>query len=206
MKLVSQSPIVPGEASTATFLGQDENGNVTSVNVKLPPGKAATLPPNLATTDMLSEFVSGTLNLTSQSLPALGAHWDGGDYPTLLYGSFSQIYSSNLLGSNASNLYLTNMGNVVPEMPTKRRTLVQNFLAENIQDGDTIPFPRYYTSDDVMVFITPKTPSSSGSWSPPLCGVTHTNRYGFGLSRFYTDGTSANVPGEIAILAIGSID
>ncbi|MXV44378.1 hypothetical protein GS501_04865 [Saccharibacter sp. 17.LH.SD] len=206
MQLASQTPIVPGEASTATFLGQDENGNITSINVKLPPGKAATLPDNMATTDMLSEFLSGTFALGPRDLSGLGVHWNGdGDSPMFVYGTYNRIYYSSLLGTNNEDLYLTDKGYNVPEMPVRRRTLIQSFTSVNVQDADRITFPKAFTADDVQILITAKTSTPSGTYTPPLCGYTSLDRNGFNLTRIFSDGTPKTTRGDLSIIAIGSV-
>lgn len=81
--------------------------------------------------------------------------------------------------------------------------LIQSFTATNVQDCDRIVFPQPFADDDIQIFITPETPSSTGSWYPPACGYNQKDRYSFGLTRFFADGTPKTSAGTISVLAIG---
>ncbi|MCX5615366.1 hypothetical protein, partial [Bombella saccharophila] len=91
----------------------------------------------------------------------------------------------------------------LPRILSQQGTLIQSFTATGVQDSDRITFPQAFGDDSVLIFITPKTPSATGSWSPPVCGYNLENRYSFGLTRFFTDGTDKTSKGDISVLAIG---
>lgn len=206
MAFLQQTDPVPGQPVTVTIPYLDKNGTLQMGQIKVAPGKNAVLPDNIITADELQNYVVGNLGTGATDQKAIGVHWNGyADTPEMVIGDMKDQKYSNLLGSNQNGLYLTNFGNVVPEMPAKNRVMIQPFTATNVQDGASITFPQAFTSDDVTVFITPKTPSATGSWSPPICGYNNLNRYGFGLTRFFTDGTPKTSTGDISVLAIGKI-
>ncbi len=206
MAFLQQTDPVAGQPVTVTLPYLDQNGTLQMGQIKVAPGKDAVLPDNILTSDEIQNYVLGNLGSGDTDQKAVGVHWNGyADIPMMVVGSLKDQKYSSLLGTNQNGLYLTNFGNIIPEMPAQSRMLLQPFTATGVQDGNTITFPQAFTSDDVKVFITPKTPSATGSWSPPICGCTNINRYGFGLTRFFTDGTPKTSVGDISILAIGKI-
>lgn len=207
MTALQQTPIIPGKASTATVITRDQNGDIVPLTFLVPPGKDAVLPDNLITKDDLQGYLIGVLGTGASDQQGVDVHWNGwADTPELVYGSLSDQKFSNLLGTNAAGLYLTDRGNVVPEMANKTRTLLQSFTATNVQDGAYITFPQPFASDDVQLFITPRTPSNSNNqWIPPLIGYSTLTQSGFNLTRLYADSTPKEWAGDVSILAVGSL-
>lgn len=194
MKLVSQTPIVPGQVSTATVLGQDQNGTAEPVNLDLPPGKNATVPDNMATTDDLKEFISGTLGLGGQDLPATALHLRGDNGAVQL-----------ILGSAQSPVYKT--------MPTMDFLLdrlsssggaIKHGIAQNCTHGSSIQFPQAFADDDVSVIIT----VNDGGHARTATLLNPPNRNGFQLSLNYWNGSgmvNETLPSTIHYIAIGNV-
>ncbi|MBR0560022.1 hypothetical protein [Neokomagataea anthophila] len=204
MAIVTQTPVVAGQPSTATILTLDQSGNVIPIKLLLPPGAPAALPEGLAVQSDLAEFISGTLGMGSPDQAGLGLHWNGtSDVPQMVYGTLAQQYFSSLLATNQAGMYLTQSGNTVAEIASAAPLRMQSFTATAVQNGDTIAFPTAFSSANVQIFITPKTPSASGSWSPPLCGYTNVTQYNFQLGRLFTDGTASTSTGDISVIAVG---
>lgn len=206
MTQLQQTDIIPGQSSTATFPSLNRNGGIDLNTGLMPPGKAPKLPNNLATTDMLAQLVSGHLGLRPTDQAVLGLAWDGVlGIPRLTYGTLDKQITSSLLGATPQGLYLTERGNIVPEMSTGKKTLLQTFTIQNARDGMTVPYPQQYSDDDTVVFLTPEAQQKDGTWIMPWVGAYNYNRANFTLTRYFTDPGLNGVTGTVKCLSIGSI-
>lgn len=195
MQLVSQTPIVPGQASTATVLSMDQSGNITPIQLLLPPGKNATLPDTMATTDQLTEFVSGTFGLGQKDLPGIGAHYNGDDGCVIL-----------ICGNAAAPIYKTCL------TPEYLKAQLQNGtgpikygVITNAHHGMTVPFPQAFASDTVAVALS-AIDSGPSHLRLPLFLANAPNRNNFTLSlNYWTGSTFQNDDGPttLSYIAIG---
>ncbi|MCX8667111.1 hypothetical protein J3T99_05730 [Acetobacteraceae bacterium B3987] len=206
MAFLKQTDPVAGQPVTVTIPYLDQTGTLQFGQIKVPPGKDATLPDNLLTTDAIQNYVLGNLGQGANDQQAVGVHWNGeNDTPEMVYGNLKDQKYSNLLGSNQNGLYLTNFGNVVPEIQAGKRQMIQRFTATNVKDGDIITFPQAFTDDNVSLMVFPKLPNANGNWDFPICGYGGVSRYNFGCSRAYLGSTPKTEPGDISVIAIGGI-
>lgn len=185
---LQQTEIVAGQSSTASFPVVDQNGGVDPRNIEIPPGKTPSLPDNLATTDMLAQLVSGVLNLGTSDKQGLSLRFDGQlGVPSFTYGTLNSQVTSHLLGTTETGAYLTERGNVVPEMSTGKSTLIQTFTIQNARDGMVVPFPQQYSDDDTVVFLNPEAQINNGTWIMPFVGAYAYNRANFVLTSYFVN-------------------
>lgn len=211
MPYLEQTDPIPGQAVTVTIPFLDRNGNLQSGKIKVAPGKDAVLPDNLLTEDEIKNYVLGNLGTGQSDRQAVGIHWNGWqDTPELVYGTLQNQLFSNLLGTNAAGLYLTNSGNIVPEITGSSRTLIQTFLATtptNTPRG-TITFPRAFApGTQPFVFCSPVTEVGTETTSitdvkQNSDGSLQITNTGFNYYRTTgTEGSAASL--TVPVLAIG---
>lgn len=194
MKLVSQTPVTPGQPSTATVLGQDENGNVTPVTLDLPPGKAAAIPDNVALKADLTEFVSGTFGLGRSDLPGIGLHVNGND------GSAQLV-----AGSATDPVFITvpTMGYLLARLKNGAGA-IKSGVVQNCSHGSTIAFPQAYADDNVVVIAT----VNDGGHARTVTMLSPPNRNGFQISLNYWNGSglvNETLLSTIYYIAIGAV-
>ncbi|MCQ0040859.1 MAG: hypothetical protein NF693_01130 [Bombella sp.] len=195
MKLVSQTPVTPGQPSTATVLGQDENGNVTPVSLELPPGKAADIPENVALKTDLTEFVSGTAWMGPQDKPVFAIHLNGTNNSVLM-----------VLGDRQAPIYKTALTLDYSQFLLKNGlSPIKYGVAQNVVHGTLVQFPQAYTDDNVTVVVCGTDGGSGRIRFPQISGSP--NRNGFQLSLNYWNGSgivNETTPCTIYYIAIGA--
>lgn len=207
MKLVSQTPITPGQPSTATIMGIDENGNTVQIKLVLPPGKDAQIPGDVVRKAALSEFVSGLISLNPNDAAGVGLHWDGTrQCPVMVYGSSdTDALYSRLLGSTQDGVYFTVDGNVVPRINARKKAFIQAFKAKGISNGTRITFPTAFAAPPDCILVNPYVPNVQGQWAASLfCPITGSeDKYSFTVGSYYSSSHTDGIANDLAIIAIG---